>query len=99
MSRPQFELLEEIEDDRSWSWTAQVLHGDGRLTHHEVRLAWADYDLWCDGSREPSSVAEAAYAFLMKYAEELAGRERIDLSWVRRIREDADTVIPAIVRP
>ncbi len=98
MDNPQFELLEEREGEAGWSWTAQVLASDGSLTRHEVRLAWADYDLWCEGRAAPAAVAEAAYAFLREHAVELAGRPRIELAWTRRVRADADTVIPGLVR-
>ena len=98
MSRPEFELIEEREAASGWTWTAQVVGPEGAMDRHEVRLAWADYDLWCEGRRSPSAVAEAAYAFLLEHAPELATRDRVDLAWTRRVRADADAVIPGLVR-
>jgi hypothetical protein len=98
MARPQFELLEERESGPGWSWTAQVLHPGGSLSRHEIRLSWADYELWCEGRREPAAVAEAAYGYLLEHDAALAARDRVDLSWTRRVGEDADEVIPGLIR-
>ena len=98
MDRPQFELLEEREGEAGWSWTAQVLAADGSLSRHEVRLAWADYDLWCEGRASPAAVAEAAYGFLRTHAAALAARPLVELAWARRVRAEADAVIPGLVR-
>lgn len=98
MARPQFELLQEQDTGAGWTWVAQVLDAAGAMTRHEIRLAWADYDLWCEGRRPPAAVAEAAYGFLLAHAAELAARDRVDLSWTRRVHADADSVIPGLVR-
>ncbi len=98
MTPADFELIDEREADAGWTWTAQVVAADGSMDRREVRLAWADYDLWCEGRKSPSAVAEAAFAFLLEHAGELAARDRVDLAWTRRVREDADSVIPGLVR-
>ena len=97
----QVEIIAESETAGGWDFTAQILHKDGRLTQHRVRLAWADYNLWSrDGSDAPAAVAEAVLAFLMS---KTLGDERdelpakFDASLVRRRFADADETIPHLI--
>ena len=61
-----FELIDETEDPTGTTWTVQRIDPEGRLQRSEVRLSWADYDVWTpDGTLPPSRVAEAVVAFVL----------------------------------
>lgn len=94
----QFETVAEREVAGGWAFTIQTLDDEGRLSSHEVRLSWADYNLWSgDGSDEPTQVIEAVMAFLLKNLSVQDLPEKFDASWARRNFADADQTIPGLI--
>lgn len=91
-----FELLEETEHNDSCTWQLQVVLADGKLSHHRVRLSWADYDLFApDGTTPPANVAEAVVAFMLEQAIFTPLPPLIDAAIPRRCVSGADEQIAA----
>jgi hypothetical protein len=91
----QIEVLEETENGGGWSFDAQVLDDDGTLRRHELRLSWADYNLWSPtGSQPPADVAAAVLRFLISRRPPAEIPESFDASHCRRWFADADEAIP-----
>lgn len=85
------EILQEREEPGCWRFE---LRADGRL--HQLRLAWADYDLFSpSGDRSPAAVAEAVFLFLRSRPELSPLPDRLDAAWARRIVPGADAMIAA----
>lgn len=96
---PQIEIISERESPGGWEFDAQVLGDDGRLTRHQVHLAWADYNLWSpDGADAPQNVAAAALLFLFSKDSRGALPARFDAAITRRKYSDADDAIPRLIR-
>jgi hypothetical protein len=95
----QVEIISEREGAGGWAFDVNVLDDRGVLSTHELRLSWADYNLWSpDGTDEPSNVAEAVVQFLLirSTAHDLA--PKFDASTCRRQFADADSEIPRMIR-
>lgn len=95
----QVEILSETECSSCWQFEVQILDAHGALTRHDVRLSWADYNLWsADGTDPPDRVVEAAVQFLLSHtaASDLPGN--FDVSVARRMFSGADERIPQFIR-
>jgi hypothetical protein len=69
-------------------------------TKHEVRLDWADHELWSGGSASPSKVVEAVLQCLLDptWAGALPGGglpAKFDLATARRWVPTIDRLVPA----
>jgi len=94
-----FELIDEREDATGTHWTVQVIDVEGGLRKTGVRLAWADYDVWCpDGSLPPMRIAEAVVAFALGRPEFDPLPETLDAAAARRRVEGADRMIADLLR-
>ena len=94
----QCEITSEREVGNGWTFSIQVLDDDGRLRRHELRLAWADYNLWSgSGADEPARVAVAVMQFLLtrRGADEIPAS--FDAAMARRWYRDADGHIPQLI--
>ena len=61
-----FELIDEKESADACTWKVQRIDSQGRIHHHQLRLSWADYDIFAPGgTTPPAQVAEAAVRFMM----------------------------------
>ncbi|MBC03448.1 MAG: hypothetical protein CMJ34_09140 [Phycisphaerae bacterium] len=94
-----FELIDEREDSNGTRWTVQVIDPDGGLRRSGVRLAWADYDVWCpDGSLPPMRIAEAVVAFALGRPEFDPLPDKLDAAAARRKVKGADRMIAELLR-
>jgi len=94
----QVEIITEQSSDTGWQFEAQLLDDAGSLHRRTVRLSWADYNLWSrDGADPPEHVAEAVLRFLLDRMPAGEMRERFDAAIARRLFDDADEVIPALI--
>lgn len=94
----QVEILSEQERDGGWTFNVQALDEAGSLHRFDLRLSWADYNLWSpDGADPPDRIAEAVMSFLL--ARQPAGelRPSFDASIARRMHADADAAIPQLI--
>lgn len=88
------EIVAEEELTSGWAFAAQALGADGRLMKCELRLSFADYNLWApDGAIPPVRVAEAVLAFLSARLGGPGLPTRFDAAQARRMFPDADQVI------
>lgn len=95
----QVEILSERDAASCWMFSMQVLDDAGALHQHELRLSWADYNLWsADGADSPAKVAEAAMQFLLAHHAPADIPDSFDASLVRRMVADADQHIPSYIR-
>ena len=96
----QVEVISEREFKGGWSFEVQVLDDHGALSRHEVRLSWADYNLWSqDGADEPSNVIEAVMQFVTARTPPHDLPTKFNPSIARRKFPDADVTIPRLIRP
>ncbi|MCH2145402.1 MAG: hypothetical protein MK082_09695 [Phycisphaerales bacterium] len=96
---PDYQVLSE--DEGADCWIYEVTLGDpaGESTRHQVRLSWADYDLWVrDGSIEPVRVAKAILEFITGHEAFTPLPGRVDSSHPRRLDSTADDVINRLIR-
>ncbi|MCP3903518.1 MAG: hypothetical protein GY715_07760 [Planctomycetes bacterium] len=95
----QVEIVSEREEVAGWSFVVQVLDEDGTLRRHDVRMSWADYNLWSpSGGDEPVAVVAAVVRFMvsrLETADDLPSS--FDASIARRRYEGADEVIPTLI--
>lgn len=95
----QIEILSEQEQAGGWIFEAQVLDDEGDLYPVKVSLSWADYNHWSsDGADAPGAVAEAVLAYLTSRTLPEEIRQSFDASLLRRQYDDADDVIPGLIR-
>jgi len=95
----QLEILSESDATSCWLFDIQVLDDAGALTQHQVRLSWADYNLWsADGTDAPARVAEAAVQFLLSHLPPSELPTNFDASIARRMFANADEHIPQYIR-
>ena len=100
MSIGPIEILTEVEVERGWRFTAQVLQPDGALRPLGLDLSWADYDLWCpEGSAPPAAVAESALRCILEHQGDRALPARLDASHARRLHAEADREIRRALNP
>ncbi|HMN95168.1 MAG TPA: hypothetical protein PKC43_02275 [Phycisphaerales bacterium] len=78
---------------------AAAAERDGRAISVEVRLSWADYNLWSpDGADAPERVARAALLFLLSRSEGDPPAS-FDAAMLRRRFPEADAEIARLLRP
>lgn len=86
---PQVNVQTETDIPQGWRYAVEVLHDDGSLSNHRLRLAWVDHNHWSgERSIPPSRVAQALVESLLD-----AGRQvpdRFDASTARRWLPDLD---------
>lgn len=97
---PQLEIIAEREAAKRWEFDVQILDDAGGLHRVMMTLTWADYNLWsADGADEPGKVAEAALSFLLSRTAPAELPAKFDASLARRrFPDDADAVIPRLIR-
>jgi hypothetical protein len=96
-SLPAVLLGAEREADQSWIWHASIDAPEGS-TLHELRLSWADYNVFCpDGARTPAEVGRAVLAFFARHRAEFPLRERLDAAMARMRFPFADRDIAEIL--
>ncbi|MEY3021850.1 MAG: hypothetical protein RIS86_1048 [Planctomycetota bacterium] len=96
-SQPAVRLGAEREADQSWIWHASIDAPEGS-TLHELRLSWADYNVFCpDGARTPAEVGRAVLAFFARHRAEFPLRERLDAAMARMRFPFADRDIAEIL--
>jgi hypothetical protein len=92
------EIISERGDSAGWVFTAQVTDGAGNRRPHDVRLSWADYNLWsASGADEPAAVAVAVLRFLLAGLGAADLKRRFDASVTRRLLPGADEAIPRLI--
>lgn len=85
----------EREAEDGWIWHASIDAPEGS-TLHELRLSWADYNVFCpDGTRSPADVGRAVLRFFARHRERLPLRERLDAAMARMRFPGADREIAA----
>lgn len=95
----QYEFTAEEESSGYWLYGVQTLDQGMVAGRHQIRLAWADYDLWVpDGSIEPARVADALVRYLLasEYFQPIPAK--VDSSHPRRMDQNADKAIMALIR-
>ena len=99
---PQIEIIAEREAAKRWEFDVQILDDAGGLHRVMMTLTWADYNLWsADGADEPAKVAEAVLWFLLHPSRSCPSAlpAKFDASLARRkFPDDADAVIPTLIR-
>lgn len=99
-SHVRIEILRETEQGAGWTFEARATDPRGRAWPFAVRLAWADYNLWCpDGAIAPEAVARAALAFALSREPAAEIESTFDVARLRRRHPDADREIPSLIRP
>ena len=95
-----FEIINEREQTGGWSYRVQSpAPNSGQLHHFNMQLSWADYNHWsATGNDTPQSVAEAVLGFLLDRLEPHDLPDKFDASLARRRFEDADQLIPTMIR-
>ncbi len=94
-----FEIITEREQAGEWSYRVQSPSKTGKLHHFNMQLSWADYNHWsATGNDTPQSVAEAVLSFLLDRLEPDELPDKFDASLARRRFDDADQLIPTMIR-
>jgi hypothetical protein len=98
MVDPQIVVLDEEETSVGLRFRARVEVGaSSRML--EVRLHWADYNLWSpDGTDPPERVATAVLRFVCSRCPLAELPPSFDAASLRRRHSDADREVPALVR-
>ena len=92
---PTIRLGAEREADQAWIWHASIDAPEGS-TLHELRLSWADYNVFCpDGTRTPADVGRAVLSFFAEHRADFPLRERLDAAMARMRFANADREITA----
>lgn len=90
---PAIRLGAEREADAAWIWHAEI-HADGAASLHELRLSWADYNVFSpDGTRTPADVGRAVLRFFARHRADFPLRERLDAAMARMRIAGADREI------
>lgn len=90
---PAIRLGAEREGDAAWIWHAEI-DADGAASLHELRLSWADYNVFSpDGTRTPADVGRAVLRFFARHRAEFPLRERLDAAMARMRIAGADREI------
>ncbi|MFM7051855.1 MAG: hypothetical protein ACKOYN_06955 [Planctomycetota bacterium] len=93
--RATVRLGTEREGDQAWIWHASIDAPEGS-TLHELRLSWADYNVFSpDGTRTPSEVGRAVLEFFAVHRADFPLRERLDAAMARMRFPNADREIAA----
>jgi hypothetical protein len=94
-----FELIDEDEAADGCTWRVQRVDMDGKIHTHQLRLSWADYDLFAPGGTiRPVQVAEAVFRFIIDHDAFQPLPERIDAAVPRRRVPGADDMIANLIR-
>ncbi len=95
-----FEIITERDQAGGWSYRVQSPDSKtGQLHHFNMQLSWSDYNHWsATGNDTPQSVAEAVLSFLLDRLEPQDLPDKFDASLARRRFDDADQVIPTVIR-
>lgn len=98
---PSIRLGAEREADAAWIWHVEIDGGVGGASLHELRLSWADYNVFCpDGTRTPAEVGRAVLRFFARHRADFPLRERLDAAMARMRFPGADREISGdLVRP
>lgn len=89
--------LTEQEEVQGWCFQVKLESGD-LMRKIEVRLSWADYNLWSKtGADMPWSVARAALSFVLQFMTVKELPQRLDASLVRRLNRSADVQVPDLI--
>ncbi len=89
--------LTEQEEPQGWCFEVKLESGD-LCRDIEVRLSWADYNLWSHtGVDMPWLVARAALVFVLRFRKVRELPERLDASLARRLDSSADAQIPGLI--
>lgn len=92
-------IREEESPAGGWLFHAQVLDADGEVQKYQVRLSWADYNLWsASGADAPAQVAEAVIAYMLTIRSAGELPESFDASLTRRLSPDADEHLPKMIQ-
>jgi hypothetical protein len=99
MPPPLIDILSEREMPSGWVFEVGVIATDGALVRSEVRLSFADYNLWSpDGTAAPAAVAEAVVAVLLTKEAVRKLPTSFDAATLRRRYPEADEAVAARVR-
>ena len=94
---PTIRIGAEREAEQAWIWHASIDAPDGS-TLHELRLSWADYNVFCpDGTRSPADVGRAVLTYFAAHRRDFPLRERLDAAMARMRFADADKEITALL--
>ena len=95
-----FEIITEREHAGGWGYVVQMPSPKtGKLHQFTMQLSWADYNHWSTtGNDTPQSVAEAVLSFLLVRLEPYELPDKFDASFARRRFDDADQLIPGLIR-
>ena len=94
-----YELISEREESGCWIYEFDLKEGNEYLSRHQLRLAWADYDLWVrGGSVEPTCVADAILRFVLGNQAFDPLPRKIDSSHPRRLVQGADQMISSLIK-
>jgi hypothetical protein len=95
--QPTIRLGAEREAEQAWIWHASIDAPEGS-TLHELRLSWADYNVFCpDGSRTPADVGRAVLSYFAAHRADFPLRERLDAAMARMRFAGADREIAALL--
>lgn len=89
----EIDVTTETEGENHWAYEVRVF-AEGRTHAYDVRLSWADYDLWSHGRVPPSKVVEAAFDFLLEREGPESILSSFDCSIIRRYFPDVDKELP-----
>jgi len=84
----------ERDEPGGWRFTLRLRNEAGESVH-EVRLAWADHELWSHGRLGPAKVIEALGRFLLARQPRDTIKPSFDAAVVRRRFPEVDTELPA----
>ena len=95
----EYQVISETEGPDCWTYEVDLTAPDGSVKRHQVRVSWADYDLWVrDGSIEPARVADAILRFADGHQAFTPFPRRLDSSHPRRVDPGADDAINRLIR-
>ena len=94
-----FELLDETELPDACIWRVQRIDSEGEIHRHQLRLSWADYDLFAPGGAiPPIQVAEAVTRYFFRHPVFQPLPRNLDAAIPRRRIPNADAEIAALLR-
>jgi hypothetical protein len=95
-----FQIITERENASGWSYQVQTAAGNSpEPRRFTMQLSWADYNHWSStGSDPPQRVAEAVLRFVLSHLDPTELPDQFDASLARRRFDDADQLIPRLIR-
>lgn len=88
----------EREVEHGWEYEVRVEEG-ARSWSFQVRLNWAEHDLWSHGRVAPQHVVRAAFKFLLSREPVEAILPRFDCAVIRRYFPEVDRELPKLIDP